>query len=290
MDIGMAIAATQGVCMLAVQNSHHPGAMAATTLYAARKGAIIGLCCATILGLVGVYFDAGFISWGHTNTGPKLANFGASGSTFGTNPVAFAAPRGTEEDPFSLDMATSMIPWNKVEHHRATGGPLPEGVATTVEGVPTSDAAETQYLLPAGGYKGFGLAAMVEILSCVFTGMKFGDETQPMYGPKSDVTKGRGVGQFYLVARADGAVPQESFESELRRMSEAVRAVAPLEENGPAPQFAGDPEVGRAKLRGEIGIPLDGVVTDGLKALAAAHGVDLALREPTPGVEYEIRA
>ena len=149
MDLGMEIAATQGVCMLAVQNSHHPGAMAATTLYAARRG---------------------FISWGHTNTGPKLANFGASGSTFGTNPVAFAAPRGSEEEPFSLDMATSMIPWNKVEHHRATGDPLPAGVATTVDGVPTSDAAETQYLLPAGGYKGFGLAAMVEILSCVFTG------------------------------------------------------------------------------------------------------------------------
>lgn len=139
MDVGMEIAKTQGVCMLAVQNSHHPGAMAATTLYAARQG---------------------YIAWGHTNTGPKLANYGARGSTFGTNPVAFAAPRGTDEQevavpPFSLDMATSMIPWNKVEHHRATGEPLPEGVATTNEGVPTTDASQTQYLLPTGGYKGF---------------------------------------------------------------------------------------------------------------------------------------
>ena len=138
MDVGMEIAATQGVCMLAVQNSHHPGAMAATTLYAARHG---------------------YIAWGHTNTGPKLANYGARGSTFGTNPVAFAAPRGTDgqgtSQPFSLDMATSMIPWNKVEHHRATGDPLPEGVATTKEGVPTTDASQTQYLLPTGGYKGF---------------------------------------------------------------------------------------------------------------------------------------
>ena len=64
----------------------------------------------------------------------------------------------------------------------------------------------------------------------------------------------------------------------------------PLEEGGPAPQLAGDPEVGRAKLREEIGIPLDGVVTDGLKALAAAHNVELPLRDPVPGVEYEIRA
>ena len=111
---------------------------------------------------------------------------------------------------------------SQVEHHRATGDPLAEGVATTAEGVPTTDAADTQFLVPTGGYKGFGLASMVEILSCVMTGMKWGDETQPMYGPKSDMTKGRGVGQFYLVARADGAVSQDAFESELRRMSEDV--------------------------------------------------------------------
>ena len=51
-----------------------------------------------------------------------------------------------------------------------------------------------------------GLATMVEILSTITTGMKWGDDTQPMYGPKSDPTTPRGIGQFYLVARADGAV------------------------------------------------------------------------------------
>ena len=63
---------------------------------------------------------------------------------------------------------------SQVEHHRATGDPLAEGVATTAEGVPTTDAADTQFLVPTGGYKGFGLASMVEILSCVMTGMKWG--------------------------------------------------------------------------------------------------------------------
>ena len=63
---------------------------------------------------------------------------------------------------------------SQVEHHRATGDPLAEGVATTAEGVPTTDAADTQFLVPTGGYKGFGLASMVEVLSCVMTGMKWG--------------------------------------------------------------------------------------------------------------------
>ena len=97
MEVGMEVAAQQGVCLIAVQNSHHPGAMASTTLHAARRG---------------------FVAWGHTNTGPKLSTFGSKGTNFGTNPVAFAAPRGSEEEPFSLDMATSMIPWNKVRPQR----------------------------------------------------------------------------------------------------------------------------------------------------------------------------
>eukprot|EP00919_Chromeraceae_sp_WS-2016_P030196 GHVR01071703.1.p1 GENE.GHVR01071703.1~~GHVR01071703.1.p1 ORF type:complete len:112 (+),score=22.17 GHVR01071703.1:2-337(+) len=111
-----------------------------------------------------------------------------------------------------------------------------------------------------------------------------------MYGPKSDQTTPRGIGQFYLVARADGAVAQEHFESELRRLSEKVRSMPPLQEGGPAPQLAGDPEIARAAWRGVHGIPLDQVVTDGLQTLAKAYGVELELSAPMAGVEYEIRA
>ena len=57
-------AAQQGVCLIAVQNSHHPGAMASTTLHAARRG---------------------FLAWGHTNTGPKLSTFGSKGTNFGAS-------------------------------------------------------------------------------------------------------------------------------------------------------------------------------------------------------------
>ena len=135
-----------------------------------------------------------------------------------------------------------------------------------------------------------GLATMVEILSCIVTGMKWGDDTQPMYGPKSDPTKPRGIGQFYLVARADGAVPQETFELELKKLSDKVRSMPPLEAGGPGPQLAGDPEIARAAWRAVHGIPLDRVVTDGLQALADAHGVKLQLSAPVVGVEYDIRA
>lgn len=119
--------------------------------------------------------------------------------------------------------------------------------------------------------------------------MKWGDDTQPMYGPNSDPTKPRGIGQFYLVARADAAVTQEEFESELRRLSERVRSLPPLVNGGPAPQVAGDPEIERAAWRSTHGIPLDQVVTDGLQALSSAHRVPLQLTRPIEGVVYELR-
>ena len=91
-----------------------------------------------------------------------------------------------------------------------------------------------------------------------------------MYGPKSDATKGRGVGQFYLVARADGAVPQEGFESELRRLSAAVRKVPPLVEDGAPPQLVGVTQTSGTATGapGTVFLAIDSVVTEGLQALS----------------------
>ncbi len=60
------------------------------------------------------------MAFAFTNTGPKILCHDGKGSYFGTNPIAFACPR-EEADPFCLDMATSMIAWNKVEAARKTG-------------------------------------------------------------------------------------------------------------------------------------------------------------------------
>ena len=83
-------------------------------------------------------------------------------------------------DPLVIDMGTSAFMGTDVQFRARIGAPIPAGVALGPDGRPTTDASEARkgVLLPfggpEGGYKGFGLASMVEILSCVMTGMKWG--------------------------------------------------------------------------------------------------------------------
>lgn len=104
-DECVAAAEQTGLAMASVFNSSHPGCMASFTLRAARQG---------------------YIAMAFTNTGSKILSHSGTRPYFGTNPIAFAAPR-KEIDPLCLDMATSIIPWNRVQQSLATGDRLPAG-------------------------------------------------------------------------------------------------------------------------------------------------------------------
>jgi len=82
----------------------------------------------------------------------------------GTNPIAIAVP--SSRGPIVLDMGTSAYMMTEVMLRERLGELLPEGVALGPEGEPTRDpaAARRGALLPFGGYKGFGLALMMQAL------------------------------------------------------------------------------------------------------------------------------
>jgi len=147
------------VAAVGVINSSHPGMMASYVLRTVERG---------------------FLAFAFTNTGPKILSHHGKRPYFGTNPIAFACPR-EEKAPFCLDMATRVIPWNKVEAARKSNTPLPEDA----ERIPTTAPNEAASLLASGSYKGYGLAAMVEILCTVLLGMAFGHHTVQIYGPNS---------------------------------------------------------------------------------------------------------
>ena len=72
-------------------------------------------------------------------------------------------------------MATSSIPWNRVQLYRSTGTTLPTGIASNAAGRDVDDPREAEMLAPLGGefgFKGAGLAGAAEIFSAVMTGMK----------------------------------------------------------------------------------------------------------------------
>jgi LDH2 family malate/lactate/ureidoglycolate dehydrogenase len=141
-------AAELGVGLAAIVRCGHTGRMGAWAERAASRG------------MASVMFTA----WGEP---PFTVALGpGSRPAFHTNPLAIGVP--AERDHLVLDMATSAIAEGKVAVAAESGTPLPAGAALDAAGRPTRDAAAVLAggaLLPAGGYKGFGLAAMIEALA-----------------------------------------------------------------------------------------------------------------------------
>ena len=113
---------------------------------------------------------------------PKsVAPFGGRAARLGTNPIAIAMPSNLD-GPMFIDMATSAVAKGKVKLAQARGDAIPVGWVIDKDGTDTTDPAAIDdggVLLPLGGdigYKGYGLAAMVEIFSGLLTGLGFGIE------------------------------------------------------------------------------------------------------------------
>ncbi|MGB5799325.1 MAG: Ldh family oxidoreductase, partial [Mesorhizobium sp.] len=115
--------------------------------------------------------DQGLVALMVANASPSIAPFGGKTPFFGTNPLAFAAPRKAGS-PLVIDQSSSVVAKVAVIDAHRRGIPLPDGWALDKDGVPTNDAAAALEgaLLPIGGYKGFGLALMVDILAAGLTG------------------------------------------------------------------------------------------------------------------------
>ena len=139
-----------GIGMVAVKKSGHYGLSGYYAEQATRKNLIAMI---------------------YTNAPPAVAPYGASKSLFGTNPICFGTPTGSKV-PFILDTSISMINRGKIRLAERKNKKIPQGVALDKFGKPTTDAkkALSGVQLPIAGFKGSGLAWMVDILSGVLTG------------------------------------------------------------------------------------------------------------------------
>ena len=122
-----------------------------------------------------------------TNASPLVATTRGKQPFFGTNPLSLAAP-ANGGDGFVLDMATSVVALGKVEIADRKGEDIPNNWAIDKNGKQITKPKELGALLPLGGpetssgYKGYGLAAMVEI----FTGALSGSAVAPNVRKWSD--------------------------------------------------------------------------------------------------------
>ena len=204
------------------------------------------------------------------NSRPYVAASGGLGAMLGTNPIALAAP-AHEEPPFVLDMATSAVAVGKLIVARRTGRRVPLGWAQDRDGTDTDDPAapwEGGWLMPLGGraetsgYKGYGLAAMVDVLSGVLSGI----------GISSMLTAVEGVGQLCGAIRVDGFQPLEQFTRLMDAAIREWRATPPVDPTMPV-LVPGDPEHRTTEERRATGIPIHPSIQADLAALGAEAGV-----------------
>jgi ureidoglycolate dehydrogenase (NAD+) len=192
------------------------------------------------------------IGFAFTNANDMVIAANALKPFFGTNPVCVAAPMHGEA-PFCLDMATSAFSVNRLKNYRRVQKPLPEGMAFDTEGQPTTDAAKACFVGPVGGYKGFGLGMMVELLCGLLTGGPTATEITPIY---ASLSARRRLSHFFMaldIARfSDAAL----FKTRLRDMAAAIRSLPRADAAVPV-MIPGDPEKNTFRIRIREGIPVD---------------------------------
>ncbi|WP_425093417.1 Ldh family oxidoreductase [Tropicimonas sp. S265A] len=197
---GIEVARTQGTAAISIARSHHCGALSVSVEKIARAG-LVGLMVA--------------------NSPVAIAPWGAKTPLYGTNPIAFSAPRSSAP-PLVIDLSLSRVARGKVLNAKKAGKPIPEGWALDADGQPTTDAqaALKGSMQPIGGPKGTALALMVEVLSTVMTGANFSADAGSFF--TADGTR-PGVGHFLTLYRPPQGI--DAFAARLETLLEAIAAM-----------------------------------------------------------------
>ena len=169
-----------GIGMVAVKNSGHYGLSGYYAEQAVKKNLITMI---------------------YTNAPPAVAPHGSLKSLFGTNPICFGCPTGTKI-PFILDTSISMINRGKIRVAARNNHKIPEGVALDKFGKITTDAKKALkgVQLPIAGFRGSGLAWMVDILSGVLTG---GNHAGRVKDPFDDFSGPQNIGHLFITFKTD---------------------------------------------------------------------------------------
>ena len=173
-------ASKTGIGLVAVKNSGHYGLSGYYAEQAVKKNLITMI---------------------YTNAPPAVAPHGALKSLFGTNPICFGSPTGSKI-PFILDTSISKINRGKIRVAARNNQKIPEGVALDKFGKPTTDAKKALQgvQLPIAGFRGSGLAWMVDILSGVLTGGNHGGKVKD---PFDDFSGPQNIGHLFITFKTN---------------------------------------------------------------------------------------
>jgi L-2-hydroxycarboxylate dehydrogenase (NAD+) len=183
----------------------------------------------------------------------------------GTNPISIAIPAG-KEPPVVLDIATTMTSYGKVKLAAQKGESIPVGWMIDRKGQPLTDPRHSSegFLLPIGGYKGYGLNVVIGMLAGVLNGAAFGRNVVDF---NKDVGAVNNSGHMIMAMRVDNFQPVEAFKQEMDRVIREIRESQRMD-NVDRIWLPGEMEHYRMLERLEKGIPLAPIVVANLRRLA----------------------
>jgi len=239
-----------GVAVVAVTHSNHYGAAAYWAMQALPHDMI------------------GFSS---TNAPATVAPTGGRKPMLGTNPFAVAIP-AAEEDPVVLDLATTVVPFGRIQLHAKQNKGLEPGWAFDTDGNPTLDphAALKGFLAPIGGYKGYGIALAIDLLCGVMTGSSYGAHFPGFLAENlEDPTD---VGSIFAALSVASFIDVDRFKSGIDR------AVREIKNSGKAPGVTriyvpGEIEFETKRQRAVHGIPIPEAVLADFVRLGSDLGI-----------------
>ena len=245
-ELAIAKARTSGVAWVGARRSNHAGP---ASLYARMP---------LEHNMIGLYFAVGNAN--------HLPPWGGLEMLLSTNPIAAAIPAG-EEPPVVLDMATTVAAYGKVKAKAARGEAMPEGWMIDREGNPLTDPrrAAEGFLLPIGGYKGYGLALVVGLIAGTLNGAAMGRDTIDFNKDFSTATN-TGQAMVAIDPAAFGDVRQ--FKGAVDKVLRDLRA----SERMPGVDriwFPGEQSHERIAAHRREGIPIAGSVMSTLDRIAA---------------------
>ena len=227
--------------------------------------------------------DKDYIGMAMTNASPLVAPTLSKERMLGTNPICYAIPAG-EEEPFILDMATSAAANGKLEIAERKNKPLPLGWLEDKSGQPSDNPADLKgggYLLPLGSdidhgsHKGYGLGALVDILSGVLSGANFGPWVPPFVAflPVLPDLPGKGIGHFVGAMDIDGFIDTTEFKSRMDQWIRRFKNATPVQPEQKV-IIHGSPEAALYKERLNSGIPIIDKVCKDLTELAKLYSLE----------------
>lgn len=252
MNIAVDIAKDTGISAVTVTNCNHVGILWSFVKTAADKGAIGMIWCAS---------------------GPQgglVAPYGGIKRAIGANPLGIAIPAG-DMNPLVLDFSTSAVAGGKIVLHAQKNKKIPYGWLLDKDGRPTDDPNKliedgqiVGHLLSMGGYKGFGLGMVIELLGGVLTG----------YGPSYIPEYKEGNGLFIIAVDIEKFMPLKEFGSQTDALFQHVKAV-PTDSQTKEIMIPGEIEYKTRAIREKEGVPVTKTVWDNIITLSKELGIIL---------------